>query len=403
MRGTPRIAGLDNLRALAIVLVLLVHYLIYHKPPNWVAPLAATGWTGVDLFFVLSGFLIGHMLMKEVQASDKIDLTRFYINRALRILPLYYFVLGVYFIFPGLHEKSSGGLQPLWRYVTFTQNLPGQLNTTFSHSWSLSVEEHFYILFPILLLGVARLLRRTPRSTESPASASHKTGVKVVLIFLFILFLGLLTKYLTWSALVDPLLGRSRAFSYFEWMYYPSFNRFDGLFFGVVIAVVKAYKPHWAAPIRKFRYLFFGLGLATLVVALWMTGVVPVSPQASELPSSVLLYTMVGLGYAFFVLPAAHGKPSNSFLAKPTRYLAVWSYSIYLTHKMSYEFVDAQVVELVELGATTTMVVSIVFAVAVGAAVYYAVERPFMILKSSLKMNRPAAPESDRELVTVSD
>ena len=402
MKSNSRIAGLDHLRALAIVLVLVFHYGFYHRAPIWILPVSANGWSGVDLFFVLSGFLIGHMLMKEIQENNKINFTKFYINRALRILPLYYFMLGVYFLVPDLHE-SGGGLQPLWRFLTFTQNLPGSLKlNTFSHAWSLSVEEHFYILFPILLLGVARLLR--PGSTSKKPSVSPKrTGVIVVSICLYVLFLGLFVKYLTWSNLVSPSILTLRTRAWVTWIYYPSFTHFDGLLFGVVVAAIKAYKPEWAGTIGKFRYLFFGLGIATLVAAVVMIRGFFLTPEASDLVPSLLLFPMIGLGYAFFVLPAAHGKPSNSRRAKLTRYLALWSYSIYLSHKMSFEFVNARLRDVVDVGEATIMVVSLVFAVVVGAALYYAVERPFMIFRSRLKMNRPAAVEGNRELTTVGD
>lgn len=110
-----RLAGLDHLRALAIVLVFLCHYRAYARP-QWVDVVGGFGWTGVDLFFVLSGFLIGNQLLRQVARQGYIDFKAYYISRSFRILPVYFFVLALYFLFPWIRERT--GIAPLWR-LTF--------------------------------------------------------------------------------------------------------------------------------------------------------------------------------------------------------------------------------------------------------------------------------------------
>ena len=136
------LVGLVHLRALAIVLVFVYHYRLFAHP-EWVDSVGAFGWTGVDLFFVLSGFLISRQLFRSIATRGTFSLREFYFKRLLRIVPAYLVVLAAYFCLPSIHERES--LPPLWRFLSFTQNIGLDLRTsgTFSHAWSLCIEEHF--------------------------------------------------------------------------------------------------------------------------------------------------------------------------------------------------------------------------------------------------------------------
>src|SRR5262245_24641419 len=112
-----RVPGLDLLRGVAIVWVMLFHTRGMGLPLDSVA---AYGWMGVDLFFVLSGYLIGSQLLKPYLDQGRTSLGRFYLNRALRILPAYWFVLLLYFSIPVFREAE--GISPAWHFLTFTQN-----------------------------------------------------------------------------------------------------------------------------------------------------------------------------------------------------------------------------------------------------------------------------------------
>jgi len=154
--------GLDLLRAIPIVWVMLFHsFLVGGLGPDF-AWLSRYGWAGVDIFFVLSGFLIGTQVLQILQRTGRISLAGFYARRAWRILPAFAVMLALYVFFPSLRELP--GLQPGWQFATFTMNLliDYERNPAFSHAWSLCVEEHFYLVFPLLALGLSRRAR-TPQ------------------------------------------------------------------------------------------------------------------------------------------------------------------------------------------------------------------------------------------------
>ncbi|MBW8892927.1 MAG: acyltransferase, partial [Burkholderiales bacterium] len=156
-----RLPGLDLLRSIAIVWVMLFHsFLVGGLGPGF-AWLSRFGWAGVDIFFVLSGFLIGSQLLRTMQRGEPLDLRAFYWRRAWRILPAFAVVLAVYVAFPALREEP--GLQAWWQFATFTLNLLIDYgrNQAFSHTWSLCVEEHFYLVFPLLAWWLTRRLSAT--------------------------------------------------------------------------------------------------------------------------------------------------------------------------------------------------------------------------------------------------
>src|SRR5213075_3334219 len=113
------------------------------------------GWIGVDLFFVLSGYLIGGQLLAPLGRGQSIRLGRFFARRALRILPAYLVVLAIYFLMPSLREYSEMS-QPLWKFLLSVQNIALNGGTAFSHAWSLAVEDQFYLCLPFILLFVNR-------------------------------------------------------------------------------------------------------------------------------------------------------------------------------------------------------------------------------------------------------
>jgi len=151
---------LDGARALAVGLVLMLHCV---KPPSqgttaWLLKHGCSmGWIGVDLFFALSGFLITRIL---VNAKDRPHYFRnFYARRFLRIFPLYYAVLGaLWFLGPIL--LPFGAMEPAWPYFTYLSNLPSVLGSggwpPLAHTWSLAVEEQYYLVFPLLVMFLDR-------------------------------------------------------------------------------------------------------------------------------------------------------------------------------------------------------------------------------------------------------
>ena len=146
LRVRPRgnVPTLDVLRSIAILIVFSGHYAAEFQAAHWVQalPMFYWGWTGVDLFFVLSGFLIGSQLWKEVNRTDGIRIGRFLLRRGLRIWPLYYaFVLFV--ASQSLFGRPNGGI---WSDFCFLSNY---FHCQIGGGWSLSTEEQFYILAPV--------------------------------------------------------------------------------------------------------------------------------------------------------------------------------------------------------------------------------------------------------------
>src|SRR5438094_2771907 len=155
-----RIPSLDGLRALSIGLVILAQSAFSAgvvSAPNQIRWLEALASLGVRVFFVISGYLITHLLLQEIQATGTVSLPRFYLRRTLRIFVPYYLFLSVLIILTALHfvRVSSGDV---WHAATYTVNYYSQRSWNIGHAWSLSVEEQFYLLWPavLVLAGVKR-------------------------------------------------------------------------------------------------------------------------------------------------------------------------------------------------------------------------------------------------------
>jgi peptidoglycan/LPS O-acetylase OafA/YrhL len=151
--GTRRFPGLDGLRAIAATMVIFYHF----GGPNWTF---LSGWVGVYIFFVLSGFLITTLLLREQDRTGRISLSNFYIRRVFRILPPYLVILGgiVAFVLLRAEFRERDFPQALKYYLTFLNEfLPAVTNGTdnfFSGSWTLGIEEKFYLVWPFLLVAI---------------------------------------------------------------------------------------------------------------------------------------------------------------------------------------------------------------------------------------------------------
>jgi peptidoglycan/LPS O-acetylase OafA/YrhL len=147
-----RVPCLDGLRAVSVTLVILVH--LSHTPGCLVGyhPYRQLAATGVDLFFVISGFLITLLLLREHDRVGRVSLRGFYARRALRILPAY---LALLLFVTALDRVGAVSMGPGdWRGVlTYTVNFESRPLWDIGHLWSLSVEEHFYLIWPIIFLG----------------------------------------------------------------------------------------------------------------------------------------------------------------------------------------------------------------------------------------------------------
>jgi peptidoglycan/LPS O-acetylase OafA/YrhL len=158
-KATRRFRSLDGWRAVAILAVLWQHTL----SGAFASPIAQQGWHGVDLFFVISGFLIVTLLLRTQASSTGFSLPKFWGRRTLRILPLYYSVLLVYVVLVRYTDHSPAAAQffhNLPYFATFTTNWFAELSdhTIFYFSWSLATEEQFYLVWPLVEVLVSRPL-----------------------------------------------------------------------------------------------------------------------------------------------------------------------------------------------------------------------------------------------------
>lgn len=366
-----RLQGLDRLRSVAIVLVLLYHYQVGYGIPGPLAAfgleaVARFGWTGVDLFFVLSGYLIGDQLLVDHQHTGRIRVLRFYARRILRILPAYLAVLALYFSVPGVGEGR--GLQPLWRFLSFTQNNPIDLRAnSFSHAWSLCVEWQFYLLLPLALaaLSVAGLWRRGRY------------------LILGVVVLGLILRYADWAQHVEPWRVGSRGFAALTHIYYPTPARLDGLAVGLAIAALFRYRPDIGDQLIRHRTLMLAGGLLGLLAWQQAFSGPTVSQTFSEAPAAVFGFPLLALAYGLVVASAlGHvGAPRGMLSAAASR-LAVWSYAVYLIHKMVFHLVQSGLSGQVEPRGVPMFLICLAAATLAGAVLHIAVERPFLALRA---------------------
>ena len=146
------IPGLDGLRAVAVLMVLVTHTYQTVGFPDWplFKLLCRQGANGVDIFFVISGFLITTLLAREIDRAGQIDLKRFYLRRSLRIIPAYFALILVVAV---LHQVGYVTMRSRdWiGALTYTTNFYYRPSWELGHSWSLAIEEHFYLLWPFVL------------------------------------------------------------------------------------------------------------------------------------------------------------------------------------------------------------------------------------------------------------
>ena len=362
----PRLPGLDLLRAIAIVWVMLFHSWMIGGVGGPFQPAADYGWMGVDLFFVLSGYLIGYQLLEPLSRGEPLRFGAFYLRRAFRILPAFLAVLAVYLLFPAWREAP--GMQPAWQFLTFTVNLliDYRHNQAFSHAWSLCVEEHFYLLFPLLAWWLAR---RPSRALVVGAAA-------------LVVAAGLLLRGYA------MLHGKD----WLESIYYPTWTRLDGLLAGVLLATIQAYRPHWWAAGQRRAHSLAGAGLLLVAAAIWLYR------DKTGFNASVFGFPLLALGLALLV---AAGAGDASWLGRRrvpgAGWIAAVSYSLYLSHKLVIHAVHDALPRWPAVHGLAAFAAYALAIAAAGALLHYAVERPFLRLRTRLARagsRRPAETQA---------
>ena len=356
--------GLDHLRTLAILFVFLFHYFILSGgQPTWLPEMAKFGWTGVDLFFVLSGFLISSQLFAQIKQGQNISFTSFFTKRFFRIIPAFIVTVALYFCFPFFREKES--LPPLWKFLTFTQNIGLDLKDygTFSHCWSLCVEEHFYLFLPLILI----LLQFTNKIKKS----------YWLIIALFLI--GFIIRMYSFNQLYIPKMEDEKGFMYwYKYIYYPTYNRLDGLLVGVSIAGIYQFLPTIWGKISTYGNLFIVLSLAVL------TGAYFLCDDQMTFSASIFGFPIIAIGYGCMVVGAIS---PTSFLfkwnSKVTTFIATLSYAIYLTHKgvihMTHKLLAGFTID-----NNLMLLICIATCIAFACLLHWIIEKPFMKIRNHI-------------------
>jgi peptidoglycan/LPS O-acetylase OafA/YrhL len=369
-----RFPALHGARALAVVMVLQVHasnllMLRFKLPDSPLFYASRSAWFGMDVFFILSGFLIGTMLSKGDTVESARGIGRFYLRRGFRIFPLYYLVLTALALTPftTAHQRST----LLWEYAYGTNYVVfHQRDLVMPWAWSLCVEEHFYLVVPLVLLLARRI-----------GSARARFGA------LFGLWaLGGAVRVLDGLAHHDP---RDPDAAFLR-LFVRTHDRFDILVVGVAVAL--AYRE-FQAPIERSlarAKVRFGLG-AVAMLGLWWC----VSPPAAlnavpTLRESLSWGTFTSLlcGPALVLIVAGDGWFKRALSAPFFRPVSTLSYGVYLIHIPVGERLALPLAVSLRLPAGLTWACSVLllwlFSIAGAYVLHVLVERPMLALRERL-------------------
>jgi peptidoglycan/LPS O-acetylase OafA/YrhL len=294
-RTSPRNRQLDALRAIAVLLV-LGHHLPFNR--LWIR----IGWTGVDLFFVLSGFLISGLLFREFKATGDIRITRFLVRRGLKIYPAYYLLIIGTAICYAVFERPL----PFRKIATDALFLQSYARGTWGHLWSLAIEEHFYILLPIALW----LLMRRGKTEPLRPIPLLCAGVGVVCL-----------------AMRSVRMLAGAPYTFYE-AFAPSHLRLDSLSFGVLLSYLWEFRP------RVIQMLVIWRGRILLFASaafLWLAYLQTFNDSQNPWICTTG-FTCLYLGYGGLMVYALAITKPGSIWVRPLAPLGQYSYTIYLLH-----------------------------------------------------------------------
>ena len=362
--GGARRLDLDVVRGVAILLAMGWHFNhvdsgnAFLDTLQW--PGGTFGWAGVDLFFVLSGFLVGRLVLREHQRTGAFDGKRFSLRRGLKLWPVLYVFLVLYaFIGPEPWQSY------FWQNALHLQNIVG---TSLTHLWSLAVEEHFYLALAVLFPLLARR-RVNPR----------------VLVGLLVGVLLAALLFRVGGVLVGETAVRLQWRTWF---------RMDALAAGVLLATVSVYWPGAFDRMSRWRWLWAGL---TVLGGWWLVAI-----GKDGVLGETLGYTVSYLTATAFLL-TLHGAswvPRTRWLAQGVAAMGRYSYGIYIWHVLAAQLLTGW---LPGMGYRTptpaAQLAKYAAAITLGIVMTLIVERPMLRLRDRLfpAQARPVAPPSAAE------
>lgn len=287
-----RIPALDVLRALAVLLVLISHCFY---PTRWQVAegLIRGGWVGVDLFFVLSGFLVSTLLFQEWKSEGDIRWSRFWVRRQFKIYPTYLVLLIADFF---LYQRTVSDLPALGGHMLFIHNYGRMLQP---HTWSLAVEEHFYFALPLLL---PLLLRNSKRPI-----------LRLSVVYALTAVLCLLGRGLT-----------PRPYEHVTHLI-PTHLRLDTLSLGVLLGGLYCFET---SRLERFCTRWRGPLLALGVICLGPAFIFPRTLFAVH----TIGFSVFAVGSAALLLAVLHSSIGSTGAFRMLSSIGKYSYAIYLFH-----------------------------------------------------------------------
>lgn len=305
---STRMLSLDLLRLFAIVLVLGRHM---EDPPqifpsflqSLIERWHLSGGLGVDLFFVLSGFLVSGLLFAEYKQHGDLSVKRFYLRRGWKIYPAFYFMIAATFIVHWLVYGEKMRDRPLFTELFFIQCYQ---QAYWNHTWTLAVEEHFYILLPLLLLLLVR---------RNPGAANPFRSLPIIVAATTLTILGV--------RLINYAVRTEYSFYTHAW---PTHLRIDALFFGVALGYAYHFRNDWfLRTFRPWRYALLGVGLALFFAP------IPLG-EYGHFYGHTFGFTQYYLGAAAILVGTLMCQIPSNRLTLTLATLGGFSYSIYLWH-----------------------------------------------------------------------
>ncbi len=338
-----RILGLDVLRFFAITLVLIRHG---QMTDNY---LYDFGWLGVDLFFVLSGYLVSGLLFKEYKQNGKARVKRFLIRRGFKIYPAFYIFLAISIFIEHQRDGFVPTLETLFGEALYLQSY---LPHIWSHTWSLAVEEHFYLALAIIMFILSRL--------KGLDKKVRVIGILVLtLAFSFVLRLNE-----TWPHKEEP---------FFSFM--ATHLRLDGIIVGVLVSYLK-YFTNFIDKVKSYRWLFAMIGFGLVLPGFVFKG--------GSFEMNTFGLSTVNLGFGCFLVCSLWnlGLPNGlNKLLQPIYWLVQLigqhSYSIYLWHIANRNFMN----DFFDFGVVNNTLLYILLSYVSGILLSLIIERPFLKLR----------------------
>jgi peptidoglycan/LPS O-acetylase OafA/YrhL len=365
--GGGHIPALDGVRGLAVLTVFLYHYGGGAQSANpFLHALGETdklGWSGVTLFFVLSGFLITGILWKSIGKPHW--WRNFFLRRCLRIFPLYYFVMLLLLIACIATHTLREFAPSLGVYFLYLQNFLGSdktgtiLSFHLGHFWSLAVEEHFYLVWPFLLAAM---------------SSIRRAQYLCLLVFLFSLASRVWIFHSAYAAL-----------------HYATPARVGELAIGAWLALVVRENPAWLSTLRRFAPAVFFVSLAVAVG----TAIAARSPEAGSMPMylfGIPAFSFASAALIFMALQKGRWTQWLSF--PPLRHLGVISYGIYVYHVLLHDQYET-IANWLAPHASRNLHLALVFVIAAGLTLLIAQCSYTFFESRLLKLKDRVAPSAD--------